>query len=174
MTDINDTIENELIEGTTEADRIAALARDDTLLSNENDDMIEGGEGNDTLFRGTGSSSSTNSSEDQDSLDGGAGNDSFFFYQLDGQADQITDCEAGVDSIVVLGDNLGEDLTPGAVSEDQFVIGTEATDGGDRFIYNEATGSLFFNPDGTGATAQVTLVTLDGNPRLNAADLLVI
>lgn len=38
------------------------------------------------------------------------------------QADQITDFEAGVDSIVELHDNLGEDLTPGVVSEDQFAI----------------------------------------------------
>jgi hypothetical protein len=109
-----------------------------------------------------------------DTLTGGAGNDSFFFYQLDGQADQITDFEPGADTIVISGSDFSADLTLGNLSEDQFVIGTEAEDGSDRFIYNETTGRLFFDPDGTGSTAATAIAVFDESPDISAVDIQVI
>jgi Ca2+-binding RTX toxin-like protein len=110
----------------------------------------------------------------EDTLTGGAGNDQFIFYRSDDQVDRITDFEPGNDQIVVSASNFGGGLIAGEISEEQFVIGTVAEDESDRFIYNDQTGNLFFDPDGTGSTPAVQLVTLDNNPILSATDLLAI
>jgi Ca2+-binding RTX toxin-like protein len=110
----------------------------------------------------------------EDTLTGGAGNDQFIFYRSDDQVDRITDFEPDNDQIVVSASNFGGGLIPGDISEEQFVIGTVAEDESDRFIYNDQTGSLFFDPDGTGSAPAVQLVTLDNNPALSATDLLAI
>lgn len=110
----------------------------------------------------------------EDTLTGGAGNDQFMFYRPDDQVDRITDFEPDNDQIVVSASNFGGGLIPGEISEEQFVVGTVAEDESDRFIYNDQTGSLFFDSDGTGSTPATQLVTLDNNPALSATDLLAI
>ncbi len=110
----------------------------------------------------------------EDTLTGGAGNDQFIFYRSDDQVDRITDFEPDNDQIVVSASNFGGGLVPGEILEEQFVVGTIAEDESDRFIYNDQTGNLFFDPDGTGSAPAVQLVTLDNNPILSATDLLAI
>jgi len=53
-------------------------------------------------------------------------------------------------------------------------MGETAQDANDRLIYDGATGSLFFDPDGTGAEAQVLIVTLTGAPVIAVGDFVVI
>ncbi|MGB3401324.1 MAG: calcium-binding protein [Microcoleaceae cyanobacterium] len=109
-----------------------------------------------------------------DTLTGGAGEDDFVFTQPEAAGDIITDFEPDNDQIVVSASNFGGGLIAGEISEEQFVVGTVAEDESDRFIYNDQTGSLFFDPDGTGSAPAVQLVTLDNNPVLSATDLLAI
>ena len=54
-------------------------------------------------------------------------------------------------------------------------VGTAAADASDRIIYDSATGNLYFDSDGSGATAALLFATLDNAPAtLAASDFLVI
>jgi serralysin len=55
-----------------------------------------------------------------------------------------------------------------------FVIGTAAQDADDRFIYDSATGNLYYDADGNGAGAAMLFATLSNHPTLAASDIVVI
>ena len=55
-----------------------------------------------------------------------------------------------------------------------FYSGAAAHDTDDRIIYNAKTGEVFYDADGTGATAAVQFATVTGQPALHAADFWVI
>lgn len=44
----------------------------------------------------------------------------------------------------------------------------------DRFIYDDATGALFFDADGTGSLAQVQLAQLSANLVLGSSDIAIV
>jgi Ca2+-binding RTX toxin-like protein len=69
---------------------------------------------------------------------------------------------------------FGGELRTGVLAASGFVRGTRAIDRGDRLIYNNASGALFFDPDGTGAIAQIQIATLSNSPLLTNNDILVI
>ncbi len=85
--------------------QIDGTAGDDILKSTDEDDVINGFEGNDQLTAGAGT----------DELTGGEGSDIFFFEQLDGAADHITDFQlkssAGGDRDVIDLSKLLEDYS---------------------------------------------------------------
>lgn len=60
-------------------------------------------------------------------------------------------------------------MTPG-----RFHIGTAASETGQRIIYNQATGELLYDQDGTGAIAQVMFARLDPNLALDFEDFLTV
>ena len=63
----------------------------------------------------------------------------------------------------------------GTLSASAFTIGSAAHDADDRIIYNDLTGALMFDADGTGDTAAVQFATLNGDQSaLSAIDFLVI
>jgi Ca2+-binding RTX toxin-like protein len=135
-------------------------------------DTIDGGEGNDTLNGGSG----------LDRLTGGLGADTFVFSTLatttlGSTVDTVTDFAAGE------GDKLAFSKTVftalgviGALGVDAFFAGTAAQDATDRIIYNQATGNLFYDPDGTGSKAAVLVATLGEvvHPALSFADILIV
>lgn len=65
-------------------------------------------------------------------------------------------------------------LKTGALSSARFCVGSDAKDSSDRIIYDKATGELFYDPDGTGAAAQIKFATLISKPTLSAADFYII
>jgi Ca2+-binding RTX toxin-like protein len=107
-----------------------------------------------------------------DTLTGGAGADDFVFNQPGAEGDTLADFQPGVDQILLSA--TGFDLTPGAISADQFVLGSVALDSGDRFLYNVGTGILLFDPDGTGVASPSVLAALTGAPSLTTADLVAV
>jgi hypothetical protein len=107
-----------------------------------------------------------------DTLTGGAGADDFVFNQPGAEGDTLADFQPGIDQILLSA--TGFDLTPGAISADQFVLGSAALDSGDRFLYNVGTGILLFDPDGTGVATPSVLAALTGTPNLTAADLVAV
>jgi Ca2+-binding RTX toxin-like protein len=59
----------------------------------------------------------------------------------------------------------------------QWLVGTGdtvATDISQRFIYNSSNGDLFFDIDGSGATAKVKIATLAGNPNLGVGNFSIL
>ena len=110
-----------------------------------------------------------------DALVGFGGADSFAFTAALGASnvDSILDFNAADDTIL-LDDAVFAGLGLGALAAGAFVTGGAAQDANDRIVYNQATGALFFDADGSGAGAAVQFATLTTLPSLSAADFLVI
>ncbi|MBL8485985.1 MAG: hypothetical protein JNK22_02655 [Rhodocyclaceae bacterium] len=102
-----------------------------------------------------------------DNLTGGGGNDIFAFNTAPGagNVDTISDFATAADKLWF--DNavftaIGAD---GAFAAANFRSGagvTTAGDATDRLIYDTTTGDLYYDADGTGATAAVKVATLFG------------
>ena len=61
------------------------------------------------------------------------------------------------------------------LADDQFVEGTEAQDGDDRFIYDPDSGALYHDVDGVGSDAQIQVALLQNLPsNFGAGNILVI
>ena len=64
---------------------------------------------------------------------------------------------------------------PAGLAKKAFWTGAAAHDGSDRIIYDPRNGKLFYDPDGTGAKAAVTIAVLPkGLKHLSHVDLFVI
>lgn len=129
------------------------------------DDVLKGAGGSDKLFGGFG----------MDVLKGGYGGDLFYFDTALGptNVDTILDFERGRDRIV-LENSVFKGLAAGALSSGAFAVGNAAADAGDRIVYDQATGKLFYDADGTGAAAAIQFALLDTKPLLAASDFVVI
>ncbi|WP_137177490.1 VCBS domain-containing protein [Roseomonas sp. AR75] len=130
-------------------------------------DMLAGGGGEDTLLGGAGA----------DLLLGGAGAD-WFRYDLPGDgADRIADFTPGEDRIAVSAAGFGF-ASPGDLEAAQFVArvgnGSTAASGTAQFIYNTATGMMFFDADGQGGDAPVRIAALLGLPALSLGDIMLV
>ncbi|NES25016.1 MAG: calcium-binding protein, partial [Symploca sp. SIO3E6] len=89
--------------------------------------------------------------------------------------DTITDFNSTQgDLIRVFASDFGGGLTVGRLDIDQFTIGSAATNASDRFIYNDTTGALFFDPDGTGTIGQVQFAQLSTGLALTNSDIFVV
>ncbi|MFN6465133.1 MAG: calcium-binding protein [Nostoc sp. DedVER02] len=106
------------------------------------DDNIVGTNGNDTLTGGDGGN---------DSLIGGNGIDTFGFNDYNGGVDTIYDFNATNELIQIDVDaaRFGGGLSKGSLQTSQFTIGTSATTSNQRFIYDDSTGGLYFDLDGS-------------------------
>ena len=128
-----------------------------TIYGNDGANVLNGGGGSDVLV-------------------GVGGADTFAFTSALGadNVDSIGGFATGSDRIalddaVFTGIGALGTLAPGA-----FATGPAAGDADDRIIYNNATGQLFFDADGSGAGAAVQFATLSPGLNLTAADFTVI
>jgi Ca2+-binding RTX toxin-like protein len=110
-----------------------------------------------------------------DTLVGAGGADSFLFDTALGgtNVDLIHDFVAADDTIL-LDDAVFAGLGLGALAAGAFATGATAGDLDDRILYNQATGALLFDADGSGAGAAVQFATLNGAPIITASDFTVI
>ena len=138
------------------------------ITGNAGANAVSGGAGNDTLSGGDGADTLTGGAG-ADSLTGGSGADSFRFVLANEGTDTITDFQAGVDVLLVSAANFG--LTP-ATPVNLIVNGNPQTAAA-AFLYDSSTGTLRFDPDGTGAAAAVTLAVLKNKAALTAASFAV-
>jgi len=137
------------------------------LTGNEFDNRIVGNAGSNVLDGRGGA----------DTLVGGLGADTFAFTQslTPGNADRITDFEAGVDRIL-LGGEAGEPfaaLAGGALNSRHLVLGAHAQEADDIVIYNPLTGALLYDADGNGEGSAVRFATLEAGLSLSASDFRV-
>ena len=111
-----------------------------------------------------------------DTLQGREGADTYAFTTLLGatNVDLILGFSSADDTIALENNGVFTGLAAGALPGTAFVIGTVAQDLDDRIVYNQATGQLFFDADGSGAGAQVQFARLDGAPIIAANDFTVI
>ena len=83
-------------------------------------------------------------------------------------SDNLTFSNAAFAALSPAGDPAGHVLAS------DFHLGTVAAAATDHLIYDQAHGKLFYDPDGTGAVAQVLFLTLTAGIALTATDLLLI
>jgi Ca2+-binding RTX toxin-like protein len=107
---------------------------------------------------------------------GGAGADRFEFTSLTG-SDTILDFVSGSDKLVFELDVFGSALDANAdrrVDAGRFVLGSAALDADDFLFYDQASGRLFYDADGSGTDVDAVLIaTLAGGVALAVTDLLV-
>lgn len=154
------------ITGGSGNDRLYGHTGNDVLRGAGGRDILLGDVGNDDLFGGAGN----------DVLTGGRGQDDFVFNTAPSGStnfDRITDFSA-VDDRILLENAVFTRLAAGGLAASQFVLGTQAQDANDRIIYQRATGTLWYDRDGTGAAAKVAFADLADGTALTAADFLVI
>jgi Ca2+-binding RTX toxin-like protein len=148
---------NNLVKGNDAANTITGGSGNDTLTGNDGNDVLVGGLGN-------------------DSLAGNSGADTFTFNVPNEGIDRISDFSLSQgDSIAVSASGFGGGLIAGtSITADRFVLGSTAADSFDRFIYNNTTGALFFDADGTGSIVQVQIATLNNRAAINNTHLIAI
>lgn len=154
-------IDIENIIGSEFNDRLIGGDDANSLAGRDGDDNIAGRSGDDFLIGAAGS----------DTLSGGAGNDSFVFVTPAEGNDTITDFELGIDEITIVSDAFGGGLSAGSLSTTQFTIGSSATNSNQRFIFDDATGDLFFDRDGNGSQGQQLIANVGAGIGFSSSDI---
>lgn len=170
---------NDLLRGHPKANRLLGGKGHDILSGDEGNDILSGDAGNDLLLGGAGNDTLIGGSGDdvlfggagKNTCTGGKGKDSFVFGQP-GEYSTITDFGRG-DRLVILGRQFGG-LSTGVLSKDLFRLGSVAKTAGDRFLYNQETGELFFDVDGRGGKRAIELAQLQPNTSLNSKSILIL
>ena len=146
-------VETLTLTGTTAISGIGN-SLDNLMVGNSANNILSAGAGSDTLNGGAGA----------DTLIGGLGNDIFVFSTVLGSTnvDTILGFTCSSDVIQLENAIFTGLTTTGTLAASAFVTGTAAADANDRIIYNASTGDLFYDADGTGATAAVKFATLVG------------
>jgi Ca2+-binding RTX toxin-like protein len=166
-----DTLLNiEDVRGSRFADTITGNSANNTLNGGAGNDTLIGNAGNDTLIGGAGN----------DTLIGGVGADVFIFNTAPNSVsnlDRITDFNVADDTIQLENSvftALG--AATGTLNATQFKTGSNnnAGDGLDRIIYNQSSGALFYDADGTGAIAAVQIALIGNKANLTAEDFVII
>jgi RTX calcium-binding nonapeptide repeat (4 copies) len=153
-------------DATDIADELRGESGNDTIYGAGGGDTIIGGIGNDTLYGGIGN----------DILTGSADADQFVFntaLNATTNADIITDFLVNVDDIV-----LSQAIFAGIIGsfDNEFQIGTAANDVNDRIIYNQATGQLFYDSNGStgGSANQILFATVTAGTALTINDFMMV
>ncbi|WP_273281404.1 calcium-binding protein [Pseudooceanicola atlanticus] len=132
---------------------------DNTIVGNPFDNVIVGREGRDTLK-------------------GQAGADTFVFDRAYGPAnvDRIIDFNVNVpdegDILKMKGSVFGGQ-SAGVLDSQLFTAGTQANDSNDRFIFDAASGNLWFDADGAGGASQILIATFEQNAVVSFDDILI-
>lgn len=155
---------DDVIYGGKGPDQLYGENGNDRLYGKKGNDQLSGGEGDDRLVGNFG----------VDRLTGGAGKDQFGFRVRKDQFDRITDFSVREDTILLEQAGFKAGLKMGILNAKQFQIGKRATDGNDRFIYNRATGALYFDKDGVGGAAQLQIAQLFKGLSLTHRNILVV
>jgi Ca2+-binding RTX toxin-like protein len=132
------------------------------LLGSKGADTLTGTTGNDVIAGGPGS----------DNLTGGGGADIFAFTVANGTVDRITDFASGTDKLAFARSAFSA-LAPGELSTAAFVQAAAALTSEQRIIYNQSTGVVSYDADGSGGGAAITVAQLNAGQILKPQDIKV-
>lgn len=153
--DLGNVLQEVVNDATGEGNRIHGGIGPDRFWGNDGNDTLVGGSGNDTLS-------------------GGEGEDVFVFHRFGtGNSDVLDDFDMNQDRIQLVKSNAFEALSVGELSVDAFWIGTEAHDADDRIIYDQASGRLYYDSDGTGGRAAFEVAQLNPGTALDYTRIFV-
>jgi Ca2+-binding RTX toxin-like protein len=145
---------------------VVGSADNNTIIGNDAANSISGGLGNDWLSGRGG----------KDVLTGGGGSDTFVFetqlgFHLD---DQITDFQHGVDKIALSTKVFAALGGPGALAPNLFEVGSSSSTPGSHIVYNDKTGTIYYDADGNASPAWLPIVTVAPGMELTGSDFIVI
>lgn len=165
---------NDTFNGGSGNDFIDGGSGNESYFGQDSNDTLRGDLGNDRL-NGGGGADAIKGNEGQDTLTGDIGSDRFGFDSPNDGVDRITDFSPSQgDKIQLDRFGFGGGLAAGSLPSSRFTIGSSATDGSDRIIYNATNGNLFFDVDGTGSIGQVQLASLDSGLAIDGNDFIVV
>ena len=141
----------------TAAMNLSGNAFAQTVIGNAGANVLDGGAGSDTLV-------------------GLGGADTFAFSTAPGagNVDTIQDFSAAQGDTIQLAASIFAGLGAGTLSASAFTTGTAATTAEHRIVYDQATGALFYDADGSGAGAAVQFAQLAPGTELTAANMVVV
>ena len=146
---------------------------DDNLTGNSSNNSLTGRGGNDAISGLAGDDFLTGSTG-ADTISGGSGSDLFVYLNANEGGDTIADFAVGTDKIAVVAAGFGGELSAGELPESSFVYGSVATGNDQRFVFNDVSGELFFDADGSGAANQQLIATVGGESKLSAGDIMLL
>lgn len=157
---------NDRINGVAGNDRLLGGKGFDKLSGLAGNDVLNGGLGNDTMIGGLGN----------DTMDGGLGADEFRFTAKGvANADTILNFDLAKDHIALENGVMARLGAAGDLSEDAFlVIGSEAATAAHRIFYNQSSGQIFFDPNGSVAGGRVLLGEVADGTALTADHFTII
>lgn len=155
--------------------KIFMLGGNDTVLGGTRSEYVDGGEGNDTLSGGLGNDTLIGGAG-VNTLTGGDGKDSFVFAAapMAGTRDIVRDFVSKDDTFKINQSFFTNIGSKGKLAADALRFGSKAADAEDRIIYQKSTGNLYYDPDGTGAEAQVQIAKLSNKAKLVLSDFMVV
>jgi Ca2+-binding RTX toxin-like protein len=168
-------VDIEVLQGSNFADTLTGRDRGGghgaQLYGEGGGDQLYGKGGGDYLFGGAGGDW-LDGDLGSDVLNGGEGMDYFAFSKTlgAGNVDTIQDFAAG--DMIALGYAVFS--IPGSyLAGTAFKLGAATTTAAHRIVYNQATGELFYDADGTGSAAQIKFAVIANQAQLSAANFLV-
>jgi Ca2+-binding RTX toxin-like protein len=190
----NGTGRSDKMTGTGLTDYLRGLGGNDTLDGKGGDDLLEGGSGNDKLY-GSGGHDILDGGSGNDTITGGSGNDlmtggagkdrltgnsgkDVFAFEAklnrSTNVDTITDFSVRDDTILLFSEIFTKAGKQGVLKSGAFYRGATAHDSSDRIIHDKATGALYYDPDGTGAAAQIKFAQLKAGLSLTYKDFAIL
>jgi Ca2+-binding RTX toxin-like protein len=151
-------------------------SHNDTLTGDANANRLDGGGGNDSISGGA-EDDTLQGGTGNDTLDGGAGADRFIFASAlgSGNVDVIQNFD-NTDTLLLSNSIFTRLGTAGPLTSENLVLfssegvgipNTLVLDSNDFLLYNEHNGALYYDADGSGATAAELFATLSGAPSFN-------
>jgi hypothetical protein len=150
---VTNTGKDAIVKGSQFNDLLTGGTGNDQLIGGAGDDLLLGGKGNDILTGGTGADT--------------------FRLTGDTKTDHIADFLSGTDHIQ-LDHLLFKALPVGPLDSSQLVCGTKALTTSQHLIYDQPTGNLWYDSDGSGKAAAVLIAVLDNHAALVYQDFAVI
>jgi Ca2+-binding RTX toxin-like protein len=155
------------VNGSSSANKITGNDGHNNLNGLGGNDSLDGGAGPDALNGGTGN----------DTLTGGTEADAFVFNTAlasTSNVDTITDFAVGEDQIL-LSHSVFTKFVIGDLDASYFVQGSSpvASNAHAAILFNQSTGDLYYDSDGTGAVASIKFAHLDGVASLSSSDFVI-